>query len=68
MVTTSSRVQELKCITSIEWVQIMDFHQDHDHFGLGYKVQTLDIKRGITWCRLFLCFLFFLHFIQTLGL
>lgn len=37
----------------------MDFHQDHDHFGLGYKVQTLDIKRGITWCRLFLCFVFF---------
>lgn len=37
----------------------MDFHQDHDHFGLGYKVQTLDIKRGITWCRLFF-FLFVL--------
>lgn len=51
---TSRRVESFKCITSIEWVQTMDFHQDHDRFGLGYKVQTLDIKRGITWCRLLL--------------
>lgn len=46
----------------------MDFHQDHDHFGLGYKVQTLDIKRGITWCRLFLCFLFFFTLHSNSGL
>lgn len=26
------------------------FFKDHDHFGLGHKVQILYIKRGIKWC------------------
>lgn len=26
------------------------FFKDHDHFGLGHKVQILNIKRGIEWC------------------
>lgn len=28
------------------------FFKDHDHFGLGNKVQILYIKRGIKWCPL----------------
>lgn len=72
MVNRFSHVSTLKCITSIEWVQIMNFHQDHVRFGLGHKVQTLDIKRGITWCRFFFpasfCLFFYLHSIRTMGL